>query len=180
MQDQLFSHSHNNVLKKQPSSLPIVINLESSYDLATKNHDRIHFAMDDIFINRGDVYLRRVDFGIFPADSSHMMVKRSAHSFGKNRRSALVNLNRVNHNVELVGNELAISDYIKLNRGDRYRLQSYKYNIAIPVGTEVIFKGDRDMIPYRSIKKGHQRDASVIYTMTKEGLEPKEIIGENL
>ncbi len=159
---------------------PVLINLESSYNLAHQNHDRILFDIDDLFITRKEVYLRRVNFDIHPADSTHMIVKRSAHSFGKNQRSAKVNLNRVNHNISLTGNEIAISDYVKLNRGDRYRLQSYNYRIAIPLGTEVIFKGDRDMIPHRSIKKGSKRKASMIYTMTKEGLVPKEIIGENL
>ncbi len=36
------------------------------------------------------------------------------------------------------------------------------------------------MIPHGSIKKGSKREAPAIYTITDDGLVPKQIIGENL
>ncbi len=158
---------------------PVVIDLQSSYNLIS-DRDRIHLDFEDVFISRGDVYLRSVDFRLRPSEDETMRIEKSTHAFGKNRQSARTNLSMVNHDLNISDKRIEITDFVKLRHGDRFRFQSYNYEIKVPIGSKIIFKGDADMIPRKALKDRTKISTSTIYTMTPEGLVPSEIIGENL
>ena len=158
---------------------PVVIDLQSSYNLIS-DRDRIHLDFEDVFISRGDVYLRSVDFRLRPSEDETMRIEKSTHAFGKNRQSARTNLSMVNHDLNISDKRIEITDFVKLRHGDRFRFQSYNYEIKVPIGSKIIFKGDADMIPLKALKDRTKISTSTIYTMTPEGLVPSEIIGENL
>ncbi len=124
------------------------------------------FFTDGRFYNYDDI---KVDF--IPSEDDKVRVVRTTYSRGMNDRAAKRNTYYPSHNVSLKDNQLSLDDYYTISNRDKWRSQSYRYQISVPQGTQLALNRRSKIFRDRSFRHGDGDITSEIWKMTDQGLE---------
>lgn len=161
--------------EKVNTEQPLILDLKSGYDDVFDNNIGIINLEDHLIISRGELYLRNISVELIPTQSDYLSIVKTSHATGQNKRIARKSMEQIKHDFQIKDNVISISDYTQVKKSDRFRMQSYRYTIKVPINSSIQMNGDRDIIRQSNFVEGvtlHQEDGSFI--MTDEGLTVQE------